>query len=144
MSLHYGSDCIGYDMLEIPSNPSISSSVTFNGDITFSIQQPGEECFIVPKKSYISAQIQIIQTREGYASNNGNIGPNTNGTCTLEPIINLGSRLSPTAVSVPFIMQARVLHYFKMLLVILKVKPSQTFKMLNRLTHYIKCFMNHN
>ena len=113
MSLHHGSDCIGYDMLEIPSNPSISSSVTFNGDITFSIQQPGEECFIVPKMSYISAQIQIIQTREGYASNNGNIGPNTNGTYTLEPIINLGSRLATTACSVPFITQVPGLALFQ-------------------------------
>jgi len=63
--------------------------------------------------SYISVQVQIIQTREGYASNNGNIGPNTTGTYTLEPIVNLGSRLVPTAVSVPYLTQAPGLALFQ-------------------------------
>jgi len=112
MSLHYG-DAIGYDMLEIPSNPCVSSSVNFNGDITFTVQQPGEECFIVPKMSYISVQIQIIQTREGYGSTVANLNPIVAGTNTLEPIINLGTRLAPTAISVPYITQAPGLALFQ-------------------------------
>ena len=90
MSLSYGS-AIGYDMLEIPSNPSISSSSNFNGDITFQIDQPSEQCYIVGKQSYLSLQLQITMSHE-------------EGTAGLMmPIVNHGDRITPQAISVPYI-----------------------------------------
>ena len=78
-------------MFEIPSNPSISSSSNFNGDITFQIDQPSEQCYIVGKQSYLSLQLQITMSRE-------------EGTAWLVmPIVNSGNRLQPTALSVPYI-----------------------------------------
>ena len=63
MSLYYGT-AYGYDMLEMVCSPCISSSVDFSGDVTFSINQPGNNTYIVGKQSYISAQLNIVLTRE--------------------------------------------------------------------------------
>ena len=48
MSLYYGT-AYGYDMLEMVSSPCISSSVNFSVDITFPINQPGNNTYIVGK-----------------------------------------------------------------------------------------------
>ena len=79
----------GYDMVEIPSNPSVSSSTNFGGaNVKFTIEQPENVCYN-GKQSYGSLQGQIIMTRE-----DGSYHP-------LEPIINTGTRLKPTVISVP-------------------------------------------
>ena len=90
-----------FTMLEIPCNPAVSSSVSFTGDMTFTIQQPGDKCFIVPKMSYISVQLQIMQTREDSSVH------------CLEPIINTGTRAIPTAVSVPYLCQNPAMSLFQ-------------------------------
>jgi len=46
-----------FTMLEIPCNPAVSSSVSFTGDMTFTIQQPGDKCFIVPKNELYQCAI---------------------------------------------------------------------------------------
>ena len=89
MSLHYG-DALGYSFLEQCSSPNISSTAPFRGDVTFKIEH-SEDTYIVPKMSYISAQIQVVQTREDGSAH------------CLEPIINAGTRAAPTAISVPYI-----------------------------------------
>ena len=63
MSVYYGT-AYGYDMLELTSTPCISQSVQFQGDITFPINQPGNNAYIVGKQSYLSAQLNIVMTRE--------------------------------------------------------------------------------
>ena len=63
MSLYYGT-AYGYDMLEMVASPCIGSSTTFGGDITFPINQPANGVYIVGKQSYISAQLNIVMTRE--------------------------------------------------------------------------------
>ena len=81
------------DFIDVPSNPSISSSVNFANDITFSINQSGDT-FIVGKESYFSIGLQIAMTRE-----DASIHP-------LEPIINsatTNSRATPLVLSVPYI-----------------------------------------
>ena len=90
MSLYCGT-AYGYDMLEMVGSPCISSSTSFSGDITFPINQPGNNVYIVGKQSYFSAQLNIVMTRE-----DGSQHP-------LEPIINDGTRLAPTAISVPYL-----------------------------------------
>ena len=90
MSLYYGT-AYGYDMLEMVASPCISASTTFGGDITFPINQPGNNVYIVVKQSYISAQLSIVMTRE-----DGSQHP-------LEPIINDGTRVTPTIISVPYL-----------------------------------------
>ena len=81
-----------YSMLEVPPTPAITSAPSFNGDIRFTINQPSQECYIVGKSSYISIQLQIIQTREDNTAHN------------LEPIINAGAnRAGGTAISVPYL-----------------------------------------
>ena len=54
MALHYGEHVIGIDFLEIPCSPAISSSVNFSGDITTTINQPGENVYIIGKQCYYS------------------------------------------------------------------------------------------
>ena len=78
-------------MLELPCSPAISRASNFTGDVTFTIQQYGDKVFIVPKMTYISVQLEIIQTRAAGDYH------------TLEPIINTGTRAIPTAVSVPYL-----------------------------------------
>ena len=63
MSLYYGT-AYGYDMLELVASPCISASTIFGGDITFPINQPGNNVYIAGKQSYISAQLNIVMTRE--------------------------------------------------------------------------------
>ena len=64
----------------------------FNTNIKFSIPQKGDNMYYVGKKSYMSVQLRIIQTRDdGLTSYN------------LEPIINTGTRAIPTTISIPFI-----------------------------------------
>jgi len=78
-------------MLEMVGSPCISSSTSFTGDVTFPINQPGNNAYIVGKQSYLSAQLTIIMTRE-----DGSQHP-------LEPIINGGARAAPNAISVPYL-----------------------------------------
>ena len=51
-------------MLEMVGSPCISSSTSFSGDITFPIDQPGNNVYVVGKQSYFSAQLNIVMTRE--------------------------------------------------------------------------------
>ena len=81
----------GYDYVEVTPTPAVSSSGNFQSDITFEIPQP-DMALIVPKNSYLSATIQITMVRED----------GTTITC-LEPIINSGTRLIPTHISVPYL-----------------------------------------
>ena len=106
MSLYYGT-AYGYDMLEMAASPCISASTTFGGDITFPINQPGNNAYIVGKQSYISAQLK----RE-----DGSYHP-------LELIINSGTRAAPTAVSVPYRIYAMrlLVHFFKIWHAMLRV-----------------------
>ena len=62
MDLYYGT-AYGYDMLEMVASPCIPST-TFGGDVTFPINQSGNNVHIVGKQSYISAQSSIVMTRE--------------------------------------------------------------------------------
>ena len=86
------SSIIGYDFMEIVPSPAVTSSAQFNNDIKFTIEQP-TDAYISGKNSYISLGVQIIMTRED------------NTQTTLEPIVNSGTRLLPTAISVPYICQ---------------------------------------
>ena len=93
----YSNISIGTDLLECSSTPTISSSVNFSGDVSFNLTNPGENCYIIGKQSYISIQLQIVQVRE-------------DGTTLtpLEPIINAGTgnlRATPTAISIPYLCQ---------------------------------------
>ena len=73
----------------------------FNTNIKFTIPQKGDNMYYVGKKSYMSVQFRIIQTRDdGLTSFN------------LEPIINTGTRLIPTAISIPFINNNPVVSVF--------------------------------
>ena len=99
MSLYYGT-AYGYDMLEMVSSPCISSSVNFSGDITFSINQPGNNTYIVGKQSYISAQLNIVLTREDGTQHP--LEPIVNASVTpLVPATN--TRATPAAISVPYL-----------------------------------------
>ena len=73
----------------------------FNTNIKFSIPPKGDNMYYVGKKSYMSVQLRIIQTRDdGLTSFN------------LEPIIDTGTRLIPTAISIPFINNNPVVSLF--------------------------------
>ena len=90
MALSYGIP-YGFDFLEVPSNPSVSPSLKVDGqNIRFTFDHSQNEC-IVGKNSYLSIQLQIVQTRE-----DGSLH-------CLEPIINSGTRTAPTNVSVPYL-----------------------------------------
>ena len=91
----------GYDMLEMVGSPCISSSTSFSGDITFSINQPGNNVYIVGKQSYFSVQLNIVVTRED------------NSQHPLEIIVNDGTRAAPTAISVPYLSNAPAGALFK-------------------------------
>ena len=92
MALSYGS-AIGYDMLEVPCNPCISGSVNVSGHLTFTIDQPGENCYIVGKQSYISLQMLIQMVRENGV---------TETSTLLMPIVNSGTRMAPLALGIPY------------------------------------------
>ena len=83
----------GWDLVEIPSNPSVSSSTNLGGNnIKFVIEQ-GEDIVYNGKNCYLTAQLQIVQVRE-------------DGTMTtLEPIISSGTRATPTGISIPHLTQ---------------------------------------
>ena len=86
MSVPYNA-VYGWDMLEVPSNPSVSSSTNMGGNnIKFTIEQP-EDIVYNGKNCYLTVQLQIVQTRED------------NSTHPLEGIINSGTRLAPTGIS---------------------------------------------
>ena len=73
----------------------------FNTNIKFPIPQKGYNMYYVAKKSYMGVQLRIIQTRDdGLTSYN------------LEPIISNGTRLIPTAISIPFINNNAVVTLF--------------------------------
>ena len=81
------------DMLELTTTPTISRSVTFTGSVTANIAQPSNECRIIGKESYASIELNIQMIRE-------------DGTIhCLEPIINAGSRVKPTTISIPHLCQ---------------------------------------
>ena len=91
-TLHYGDPC-GWDMIEIPSYPSISESTTLaSNTFKFTIEQEPDVCF-VGKNSYITIQLGIVQTRENYAQ--------SGLTYPLECIINAGLRSNPDTLSTP-------------------------------------------
>ena len=93
MSVPYNS-VYGWDMLEVPSIPCVSSSTNMGGNnIKFTIEQP-EDIVYNGKNSYLTVQLQIVQVRE-------------DGTTTkpLEPIINSGTRIKPTGISIPHLTQ---------------------------------------
>ena len=81
----------GYDLVEIPSNPSVSSSTNIGGNnIRFVIDQ-SENYVYNTKNSYLSIQLQTVMVDEA-------------GTArTLQPIVNAGTRAVPTAISIPHI-----------------------------------------
>ena len=90
MSLEYGIP-YGYDMVEIPSSPSVNANTNFGGNnVKFTIEQSQDTCY-VGKNSYISIQLQIVQTRED------------NSYHCLEQIINTGTRALPLCISQPYI-----------------------------------------
>ena len=64
-------------ILDMPSNPSISSNANFSGVIKFTIDQPGENVVDIGKQSCFGLGVQIAMTREG-----------SNDLHTLQPIIN--------------------------------------------------------
>ena len=73
----------------------------FNANIKFSIPQKGDNMHYVGKKSYMSVRPRTIQTRDdGLTSFN------------LERIINTGTILTPTAISIPFINNNPVVSLF--------------------------------
>ena len=74
----------GWDLLEVPSCPSVRYSTNIGGNnIKFTIEQ-GEDIVYNGKNCYLTAQLQIVQVRE-------------DGTTMtpLEPIINTGTRAHP-------------------------------------------------
>ena len=79
----------GYDMLEVPSVPSVSSSTNIGGNNIRFVCESSENTVFNGKNSYLAVQLQIVQVRE-----DGSPHP-------LEPIINTGTRANPTAISVP-------------------------------------------
>ena len=63
MSVPYNA-CYGFDMLEVNSSPSVSSSTNIGGNnIKFTIEQP-EDVVYNGKNCYLTAQIQLVQVRE--------------------------------------------------------------------------------
>ena len=55
----------GSDMLEVPSIPTVSSSMSTNiggSNVRFTIEQP-EDIVYNGKNSYLTAQLQIVQVR---------------------------------------------------------------------------------
>ena len=84
----------GWDLLEVPSCPSVSSSTNIGGNnIKFTIEQ-GEDIVYNGKNCYLTAQLQIVQVREDGVT-----------MTPLEPIINTGVRAHPSAISIPHLTQ---------------------------------------
>jgi hypothetical protein len=80
----------GWDVIECPSIPSVSSSTVLGGNnIRFSIEQGSELYVYNGKNSTIGLQLQIVMVDE-----NGD-------QRTLQPIINTGTREEPTCISIP-------------------------------------------
>ena len=73
------------------SDKSISYS-SFAGEIEFVLPASESERWISAKNSFLAVKLSIIQTDE-----------NDNAFSTLRPIINIGSRISPTQLSIPYI-----------------------------------------
>ena len=88
MSIPYNA-VYGWDLVEINSSPSVSSSTNLGGNnIKFTIEQ-AEDIVYNGKNCYLTAQLQIVQVRE-------------DGTMTtLEPNISSGTRATPTGISIP-------------------------------------------
>ena len=90
-------------MLEMVSSPCISSSVNFSGDITFPINQPWNNTYVVGKQSYISAQLNIVLTREDGTQHP--LEPIVNASTT--PLVpNINTRATPGAISIPYLCNA--------------------------------------
>ena len=58
MSIDFGVP-YGFDMYELPSNPSVSASTNFGGNINFVVKQAQDVCYH-GKIRYISLQLQIV------------------------------------------------------------------------------------
>ena len=80
---------IGYGFDEILSSPQLTGS-RLPTEITFPIPQTPQK-WIIGKNSYISIKLNITMTDEA-----GVVGP-------LRPIVNDGTRIAPTAISIPFL-----------------------------------------
>ena len=94
----------GQDMLECPSNPSVSSSTNLGGNnIRFTIEQP-EDIVYNGKNCYLTVQLQIAMVREDGST----VKP-------LVPIINSGS--VPLQQDFQFLIYAKIqlLHYLTQL-----------------------------
>ena len=84
----------GWDLVEIPSNPSVSSSTNIGGNnIKFTIEQ-GEDIVDNGKNCYLTAQLQIVQGREDGVT-----------MTPLEPMINTGTPAHTSAISIPHLTQ---------------------------------------
>ena len=84
----------GWDLLEVPSSLSVSSSTNIGGNnIKFTIEQ-GEDIVYNGKNCYLTAQLQIVQVREDGVT-----------MTSLEPIVSSGTRAHPSALSIPHLTQ---------------------------------------
>ena len=82
----------GWDLVEVPSNPSISSSTSSSlggTNVRFTIEQGSELYVYNQKNSFYDIQLQIVMVDE------------TGTSQTLQPIINTGTRGAPTSNSIP-------------------------------------------
>ena len=80
----------GYDYMRVRSNTFVSYT-GFNGDIEFNVNASESERWISTKNSYLSARLRIVMTNEAGVAG------------TLQPILNSGTRIAPTKVSIPYI-----------------------------------------
>jgi hypothetical protein len=89
----------GYSLSRVKSNQTINYD-SFNGDIEFNIANDDAEEWISTKNSFMTVKLRIVQTNE--------LGANG----LLQPIINTGTRVAPTAVSIPYINNNPVANLF--------------------------------
>jgi hypothetical protein len=75
---------------------------SFTSSIKFTVAQDRADEYIVPKSSYMAVKLNIFQTDE-YGANIRNFG---------DPIINTGTRMVPTAISIPYIVNDPVVSMF--------------------------------
>ena len=135
MSLHYGAP-YGFDMIEIPSYPSISEATTIaSNTYKFTIEQEPDVCF-VGKNSYITIQLGIVQTRENYVE--------SGLTYPLECILNSGTRANPTNISTPYICSNPGGAIFDSVKVLVKNSEVSNIQNLATVNTLYRVYMNHS
>jgi hypothetical protein len=97
-------------LVKITSNSNNISYAGFNGDISYSYENP-KGYSSSPKQTYLMVKLNIVQTDE-----NGGGHP-------LMPIVNAGTRAVPTAVSIPFLNNNFIAGLFSNLAVSINDKP---------------------